>query len=257
MATDHSKLPVSVFIVAQDEEQHIARLMASLSVFAEIIVVDSGSADSTPQIAAEFGAKVIHQAWLGYAGQKQFALEQCSQDWVLNLDADEVVTDAMIAAIQQALTNDNCDAIRFDRNDLFIGKMPPAAMKKPNNVRFYRREKASFDINQKVHETAKCEGPILFVDAAFNHYGYDQISVLMDKLNVYSSLKAQQKFANGKSASLLKLMLIVPIEFLRKLLLQRLIFFGRRGFILAALNAYYAFLKEAKLLELHLRKQND
>ncbi|MGB2427763.1 MAG: glycosyltransferase family 2 protein, partial [Alteromonas sp.] len=77
------------------------------------------------------------------------------------------------------------------------------------------------------------------------------------KLNAYSSLKAQQKFANGKSASFLKLMLIVPIEFLRKLLLQRLIFFGRRGFILAALNAYYAFLKEAKLLELHLRKQND
>ncbi|MDM7859275.1 glycosyltransferase family 2 protein [Alteromonas sp. ASW11-36] len=257
MAPENPKLPVSVFIVAQDESQHLPRLMASLSAFAEIIVVDSGSSDDTPKIATDFGATVIHQPWLGYAGQKQFALEQCSQEWVLNLDADEVVTEPMLTAIKQAIAANDCDAVRFNRNDLFIGKMPPATIKKPNNVRFYRRSKAAFDVNQKVHETAKCDGTTLCVEAAFDHYGYDQISVLMDKLNTYSSLKAEQKYAKGKSASLFKLILIGPIEFVRKLFLQRMIFFGRRGLILAALNAHYAFLKEAKLLELHLRKHKD
>ena len=97
-------IPVSVFVIAQDEADNIERLLKSVKHFAEVIVVDSGSCDATPQIAERLGAKVFHQPWLGYAAQKQCAMEKCSQDWVLNLDADEVVTDAMRQCIAKMIS---------------------------------------------------------------------------------------------------------------------------------------------------------
>ena len=247
-------IPVSVFVIAQDEADNIERLLKSVKHFAEVIVVDSGSCDATPQIAERLGAKVFHQPWLGYAAQKQCAMEKCSQDWVLNLDADEVVTDAMRQCIAKMISRDDIDAVRFKRNDLFIGKMPSSGIKKPDNVRLYRRCKAAFDVKQKVHETAIVDGHTECVDACIDHYGYESIATLADKLNTYSTLKADEKHSRGKRASLLKLMVILPVEFLRKYFLQRLCMFGRRGLILAAMNAYYAFMKEAKLLEHELRE---
>lgn len=250
-----SLIPVSVFIIAQDEAHNIGRLLDSVKQFAEIVVVDSGSCDETPQIAEQYGAKVYLQPWLGYAAQKQCAMEKCSQDWVLNLDADEVVTDAMMACIRKMIVRHDIDAVRFKRNDLFIGKMPSGGIKKPDNVRLYRRCKAAFNVDQTVHETAVVEGHTECVDACIDHYGYDTIATLVDKLNTYSTLKADEKYEKGKRASIVKLVAIIPLEFLRKYLLQRLFMFGRRGLILAALNAHYAFMKEAKLLEHELRKE--
>ena len=81
-------IPCSVFIVAQDEANNIERVLRSVSDFAQVLVVDSGSTDNTVALAEAMGAEVIHQDWLGYAGQKQFALSLCQQDCVLNLDAD-------------------------------------------------------------------------------------------------------------------------------------------------------------------------
>ncbi|MCU7554819.1 glycosyltransferase family 2 protein [Alteromonas sp. ASW11-19] len=246
--TEQTKLPVSVFIVAQNEESNITRLMRSLTHFDEVVVVDSGSTDDTPAIARQHGAKVFHQTWLGFAAQKQWAMEQCKNDWVLNLDADEVVTAEMFKAIAEVIKDANVDAVRFNRNDLFLGKMPPKWMKKPNNVRLYRRAKAKFDTTQKVHESARVDGREIHVKASFDHYGYNDIATLVLKFNHYSSLKAKEKYQRGKRGSLIKLSLICAIEFWRKYLLQRHFTFGVRGFILSILNAHYAFLKEAKLL---------
>ena len=92
------KIPISVFIIAQDEEQHIARVLDSCQQFSEIILVDSGSSDNTKSIAESKGAKVLHHDWAGYAKQKQYAMSLCKNDWVLNLDADEELTPDLIEA---------------------------------------------------------------------------------------------------------------------------------------------------------------
>ncbi|WP_100657589.1 glycosyltransferase family 2 protein [Alteromonas flava] len=254
MSERSNKLPVSVFIVAQDEAQHMPRLLQSLEAFAEVIVVDSGSTDNTREIARQYGATVYDQEWLGYAGQKQFALEKCTQEWVLNLDSDEQVNAAMLNAIRDFIATTDKDALRFDRNDIFIGKMPPAAISKPNNVRLYRRTKARFNTEQQVHESAVIDGPIATTSASFDHYGYDDIHTLVIKHNQYSTLKAREKFSRNKRGSIFKLMLILPLEFIRQYVFKRLFTFGLRGLILATLNANYAFLKEAKLIEQQLRK---
>lgn len=247
-------IPVSVFIVAQDEAQNIERVLQSVKNFAEVIVVDSGSTDNTVSLATEAGATVIHQPWLGYAGQKQFALEHCTQDWVLNLDADEELTQDCIGVIQDTITQKEIAALRLSRNDIFMDELPGRWMKKPNNLRLYRRESAHFDTTEQVHETAIVKGREIRTDVAFTHYGYNRIDDLVTKNNLYSTLRAEDKFARNKKPSVIKLALILPITFIQKYLLQGRIFNGKRGLILATIDAFYAFMKEAKLWEKYLTK---
>ncbi|MBT0586752.1 glycosyltransferase family 2 protein [Alteromonas oceanisediminis] len=242
-------LPISVFIITKNEAHNLSRLLPALTRFREVIVVDSGSTDDTVNIAQRFGARVIHQQWLGFAAQKQIAFMQCSQPWALNLDADELPTKEMISEMAVLVNRPDVDAVRFKRRDFFIDALPPVKTRLPNNCRLYRTDKAQFNTQQKVHETAQVNGCEVKSDAAFYHYGYNEIEQLVAKLNCYSSLRAKEKWAGSKQPSLLKLVLILPLEFIRQYCVQRLFLFGRRGFILATLNAQYAFLKEAKLME--------
>ena len=245
------KLPISVFIVCQNEEKHIARLLESCTRFAEVVVVDSGSTDSTLAILKNYPVKLFQHAWQGYAKQKQFALEQCTHAWVLNLDADEELNDALVNEFVRVMEKDEFAGLRCLRDDFFMGEKMHPFTKKPNNLRFYKRSKVSFDSNTLVHETAVLDGKETTSKEAFTHYGYDDMHLLVEKHNQYTSLKALEKFNKGKKFSYLKLLLIYPLTFLKIYLLQRHIFSGMRGFIQANNVAYYSFMKEAKLYELH------
>lgn len=245
----NTKLPISVFIVAQNEEQHIAKTLASVQAMDEVILVDSGSTDNTLAIAQKYGATIVEHEWMGYAKQKQLALSLCKHDWVLNLDGDEAITPALVAAFAKIIAEDNVDSVRMWRDDIFMHQPLSQWSKKANNHRFYRRSHARFDSNTLVHESAHVVGKEVFLNLAFTHYGYGSITTITAKNNHYSSLKAQEKFTKGKHASLFKLVFIFPCAFLKEYVLQRKLFSGRRGFILAVMTAYYSFLKEAKLYE--------
>ena len=252
------KIPVSVFVITQNEEKNIKRLLESLVDFDEIIIVDSGSDDRTLEISEGFEVKTYYQSWLGYAKQKEFAMSLCTNDWVLNLDADEALNEATRRVIRKVITEDNYDSVRFKRNDLFINKVFSNFTKKPNNLRLYRKSKAYFNEKTIVHESATVDGKELYVKEAFEHYGYNSISILTNKCNLYSTLKSQEKFNKNKKSSFIKLGLVFPFTFLKHYLLQGFIFSGRRGFIKAVINSYYAFVKEAKLFELEVsRDSND
>lgn len=241
-----TKLPISVFVITQDEAHNLPRLLSSITAFDDIVVVDSGSRDNTMAIAEQAGARVFQQKWLGYAGQKQFAMEQCRHAWVLNLDADEECTEDMIDAMLSAMQDPSIAGLRFRRKDQFMNRFPPLIASPQRNLRFYRRDKAAFQVSKMVHESAQVEGKIVNVNAFFLHYGYNDIATLISKINQYSSLRATEKVNAGKRGALFKLLLIFPIEFLRQYLLKKLALFGYRGFVLAHINAFYALLKEAK-----------
>jgi glycosyltransferase involved in cell wall biosynthesis len=245
------KLPISVCVVTHNEEHNIRRLLNSCHQMYEVVVVDSGSVDRTVEIAEEMGATVSYNQWQGYATQKAYAMSLCTQDWVLNLDADEELTPGLIKAFEDHILSGNTSAVRCQRNDVFIGKPMNRWLKKPNNRRFYRKELASFDCSQQVHETADIYGREVSIPEHFNHYGYSTVELVTNKTNLYSSLRAQEKHQRGKKFSLLKLVLIFPLVFIKTWLLQRHILFGVRGFALSVTSAYYAFMKEAKLYELY------
>lgn len=249
-------LPISVFMVVKNEEQHIAKALASVSDMAEVIVVDSGSTDNTVAIAQSMGAKVFFHEWQGYAKQKQYAMSLCSQEWVLNLDGDEEITLAVKKRFAKIIAEDSADCVRMQRDDVFIGKILPSLVKKRNNHRLYKRSKSYFDDGRLAHESAHVDGKEVSIREAFIHYGYDSISAVTNKSNTYSALKAQEKFLKNKKDSVLKLVLIFPLIFIKEYIFQRKIFAGKRGFILSVMEAYYAFLKEAKLYEFHERNKS-
>src|SRR5579875_1468142 len=114
---------LSVAIITLNEEQNLPRTLASVQWAGEIIVVDSGSTDNTVRIAQGFGARVIERAWEGFAAQKNFAIAQCTGDWVLSLDADEELTPELQAQTRTLLpTNPPIDAFYLRRRNLFLGR---------------------------------------------------------------------------------------------------------------------------------------
>ena len=251
------KLPVSVFIITQNEEKYIEKTLKSVSLFDEVILVDSGSTDSTLNIAKRYGAKIYSHPWQGYAKQKQYAMSLCANEWVLNLDGDEAINQNLIDAFEVILEEDKADSVRFWRNDIFIDKPLSYWSKKSNNLRLYKKSKSFFDDSRLVHESATVDGTEIFINETFDHFGYGSIETLTTKNNNYSSLKASEKFSKGKKLSNIKLFTIFPLVFIKEYFFQRKIFSGKRGLILAVINAYYAFSKEAKLFENYQLKNND
>lgn len=251
------KIPVSVFIITQNEEQHIERVIKSCQQFDEIIVVDSGSTDNTKQIAESLGAKVVHNDWPGYAKQKQYAMSLCKHDWVLNLDADEELTPKVVKVITAFIQQDKYVALKFRRNDLFLGKFLPSFIRLPTNIRLFLKQHTQYYLDNLVHEGPGIQGKIKHTSVYFNHYGYADIETLNSKYEYYSTLKAQEKFNKGKTPSRLKISLISTLEFIRFFIIYRYCLAGLRGYILSKQAANYAFLKESKLYSYYQRQKHS
>lgn len=253
------KIPASVFLVTLNEGRHLAEVLAPLHVFAEVIVVDSGSTDDTVAIATAAGARVVHQDWLGFAKQKNFAMGLCQQPWVLNLDGDEVLTDDVIASIRQLVTQAEPAALRLYFEDLFWGRPMARLSGKRSIVRLFQQGQAQYPLDRKVHENVVLANGVRELKARglVKHYGYDSTELLMTKKNKYSSLKALEKFEKGKRASWLKLLLVFPLTFVKAYFFQKFCLSGKRGLVHAYIEAMYAFLKEAKLFELTERASSN
>jgi glycosyltransferase involved in cell wall biosynthesis len=245
-----NKLPISVFIITFNEEIHLERLLTSVKDFNEVVIVDSGSTDDTLAIAERHGVTVYHQEWLGFAKQKQYAMSLCTNEWVLSLDGDEALNTNIISRMSAIIKNNIADSVKFRRNDIFINKKSSPLSKLPKNRRFYKKSRSHFDSSVLVHETAIVDGTEVFANEMFDHYGYNNISILTEKNNQYSGLKALEKHQKNIKSSFAKLLYILPFILFKELIFQRQIFNGRRGFIKSIISAHYAFSKEAKLFEL-------
>lgn len=257
-----SHTPISVFIITLNEELHIETVLQSVQCFDEIVLVDSGSSDKTLEIAERYGAKIHHQDWLGFARQKDYAMRLCRNEWVFNLDADESITAEHAAEIQKRVdernvNKSNADAFRIYFEDVFWGASMSPSSAKRSIVRIYNKDKITFPTDRLVHENVRLvEGAkSASIPGRVIHYGYHSSEILMTKQNKYSSLKAQEKYNKGKRPSLLKLILIFPIMFIKAYFLRKMFLSGRRGLVHATIDAMYGFLKEAKLHELHYRAQ--
>mgnify|MGYP001055856680 FL=1 len=244
------RTPISAFIVTLNEAAHLREALQSLDGVDEIIVVDSGSTDGTVDIAHELGARVIHQDWLGFAGQKAFALAQCRNEWCLNIDGDEVLSPEMLDELQALIARNDCDVVRLRIEDFFMGAPMHPWSRKRHIVRCFKKSVVRYPSDRSVHENVQYSGRVATTASSLIHYGYDDLRTFMDKYSGYAQLKAADKFAQGKRGSLLKLLLIFPLSFTKVYLLRRLVLSGRRGLIQAYVEAMYAFLKEANLYQL-------
>ena len=249
-------LPVSAFIICNDEEKVIERCIRSVSFCAEIIVVDSGSSDSTISILERLQdeglpLRIFHERWRGFGAQKQFALDQCSQDWCLSIDSDERVSEALKKTIPRLIEDRGVDGWKFTRYDYLngYGYVPPPSHER-YHVRFFRRGRGEFNTTDLVHEGITIEGKVSKArPGGLLHFNPLPLDQQMLKENKYSSLKAEMIKKRGRSAQPWKMIFSPPVFFLRWYLRYGMWRCGWPGFIHCTKGAIYSFLTEAKRYE--------
>jgi glycosyltransferase involved in cell wall biosynthesis len=245
----------SVYIICQDEEKHIKRVLESVKDFDEIIIVDSGSIDKTLEIAASYSTKIFHKDWLGFAKQKEYARSLCTNEWVLNLDADEEASDDLKNEIRKTIEDNNINGLDIKISSKNLGKFNHTSTKFNRRIRFFKKD-SGFYPDKLVHESIEVKGKISKAKGFIYDYGTIDLETHLNKINSYSSLRAEEKFNKNKKPTLLKLILVFPLAFIKSFLIKRGFLNGTRGFISAMNNSFYAYLKEAKLYE-KVKNKND
>ncbi|WP_082767073.1 glycosyltransferase family 2 protein [Bosea sp. PAMC 26642] len=253
--------PLSIFIIARDEADRIGRTIAAVSSLSDdIVVVDSGSTDDTQAIAEGAGARVIFNPWPGYGQQKRFAEDQCRHDWLLNIDADEVVPPGLVAEIAAlfAQGEPGADAYKMRIAEIFPGEAAPHrfAYALPP-VRLYRRDKGRYSPSP-VHDRVElvpgaCIGRL---KGTVHHYSVRSLGEQIDKLNAYSDAQADDLDKRGLSLSVFRLVAEFPANFLKAYIGRRHALRGVYGFMTAMNYAFYRYLRVAKHWERRLSRGN-
>jgi glycosyltransferase involved in cell wall biosynthesis len=249
-------MTLSVIVIAKDEEASIARTLRSVAFADEIVVVDSGSADRTADIAREHGAKVtVTPDWPGFGPQKNRALALATGDWVLSLDADEWLTEQSSAEIRHAIANGKPEiaAYRLPRRSSFCGRFLSHSGWWPDYVvRLFRRERGRFS-DDIVHEHLVVEGPLATLTEPILHETFVDLEDLVDKMNHYSTASAVQLQREGRTAGLGEAIARALWAFFRTYVLRAGFLDGREGFMLAFATAEGTYYRYAKLMRLPRR----
>lgn len=245
-------MSLSVIIIVFNEEANLADCLVSVKgIASEIVVVDSGSTDGTLDIARQAGAKLIQNTdWPGFGPQKNIALDAASCDWVLSLDADERLTEALAQQIRTAMLEEKFDAYEMPRLSYFCGKPVRHCGWYPDHiVRLVRRGTARFS-DKLVHESLVPNGPAGRLSSPLLHYSYRSMEDVARKVRSYSDAGARQLFASGKRTSQAQALIHGGWAFLRTYLFKLGILDGATGCRIAAMNMRASYRKYARLLAL-------
>ncbi len=243
---------LSVAIITKNEEANLRRTLESVRWANEIVVVDSGSTDKTVDIASAFGAKVIHEEWRGFGRQKNYAIEQCTSEWVLSLDADEEVSEPLAQEITHLLEESPAaDAYFVPRRSLFLGRWIRHGGYYPDpKLRLFRKGAAWFE-ERTVHETMQCSGATRTLQGNLIHHAYPTLENYIEHMNRYSTLGAEQTVAKGKTSRTLpafvwNVLLNPAATFVYNYIFRLGFLDGREGLLLHLYHSAYVSWKYAK-----------
>ncbi|MGD9887936.1 MAG: glycosyltransferase family 2 protein [Halothiobacillaceae bacterium] len=242
---------LSVILITHNEAERLRATLEAVSFADEIIVVDSGSTDGTLEIAREFTDKVmVTEDWPGFGVQKNRALDMATGDWVLSIDADELVTPKLAQEIRQSLHAPKADVYAIPRLSSFLGRPLKHGGWWPDEVpRLFRRGAARFS-DDVVHERLLFSTPLAKLNAPLAHESIRSIEQMLGKMNHYTTAGAERLQHSGRRASLAAAIGRGLWAFVRVYLLKRGFLDGAEGFIMAvstAESAYYKHLKRVYL----------
>ncbi len=240
-------MKISATIITYNEERNIARALESLRCADEVVVVDSGSSDRTVEIAEKLGARVIDSPWPGYAKQKNLAAERAANDWILSIDADESLSEALEAEIWRLKKNGpDCDAYTMPRLARYLGRWIHHSGWYPDRkVRLYDRRKAEW-VGDYVHESVRVTGKVGHLDANLLHFTCESLSEHLKTMDRYTTLAAEQLLASKQSVTWGRLIFEPPWTFFRTYFLKLGFLDGVEGLAIANMAAVYNFVKYAK-----------
>jgi len=244
------KLPLTVAVIALNAASQIGECLASVAFADEILVVEWGSTDDTVAIAERQGARVLAHEWLGFGRQKQFAVQSAKHDWVLCLDVDERVTEALAGSIRAALAAPRFKAYRVPRRNRFLGVWLAHGEGYPDwTLRLFDRAHASWS-NDDVHEAVLTTVEVGRLEGDLLHDSAEDIATYMAKQNRYTSLHAEALFKQGVRASTWRLFVNPLVRFVKFYIVKLGFLDGGAGFAHIAIGCNNTFHKYLKLLEL-------
>jgi glycosyltransferase involved in cell wall biosynthesis len=245
--------PLSVVVITYNNADTLERCLAAVDWADEIVVLDSGSSDDTVAIARRHGARISVHPFDDYGPQKQRAIDAATHDWILNLDADEVLSPGTRGIIEQALTAPRSAGFRLPRRErMFWSVQHPRSWRNAHLRLFDRRRARMNDV--PVHAAVEADGPVQTLHRAdFVNDGDADIATRVDKINRYSSGMVAHKIARGQRFLGVRMVLYPPVFFLRQYVFKRYFLSGWAGFVSSVTGAFYVFLKYAKLYEARRR----
>lgn len=249
MRPDHLK--ISACVTAGNEEDKIAACLASLSWCDEIIVVDSFSEDKTFEISQHYTPHVYQHPWEGYIAQKNYIRSLARYPWILFVDADEVVSNALREEIETEFQRGPGDVAgyTFPRMVHYLGKWIRHGEWYPDTkLRLFLKDRGHSE-GQEPHDRVVVDGAVKTLRSPLYHFTYDNLADHIHTINRFSSISANEKFNRGDVFHWRDLLFRPPFRFFKSYILKSGFLDGRQGFIIAVLSAFGVFIKYAKLLE--------
>lgn len=246
------RLPISVVMIARNEEHNLPRSLRSVCDWVEeLIVVINDCEDGTALVAGEFGARVIEHPWISYVDQKNFAIKQANAPWVFSLDADEEVSQELrqqIAAAIDTIPEQVC-GIRFPRLNRFLGRWMKHGDWYPDMLtRMFRNGSGRFT-GTFIHEKLEVDGGLLTLSGDLLHYPYDSMRDQIDKISHFANYFAAERILKKRRWRLSETLLRPFWRFFRAYVIRRGFLDGFPGFYLAVETAFSTFARYGRLYE--------
>ncbi|MDR1104563.1 MAG: glycosyltransferase family 2 protein [Endomicrobium sp.] len=250
---------ISAYVLTKNEEKHIRECIESVKWADEIVIVDDFSTDSTVEISKSMGCKVIQNKFEYFGKQRNFALTQCSNEWVICLDADERITHELKEEIEQELKNTpSADAFISPRKSKFINRWILHSGWYPDyrHPVLFNKNKMKYK-DQLVHEDIEYNGKKVYFKGDILHYPYDSIKQFVKKSDFYTDLRSKEMFERGEKFKILNLFVNPSVMFFKMYIIKKGFLDGLTGLILALLySSFYTLMKYIKLWELENKCSN-
>lgn len=249
------KLPLSVVMIARNEEAHIGRSVASVSFADEVVVVDGNSRDRTVELARAAGAKVVERAWTNFSDQRNFSLSQVKHHWVLVLDADEAATDGLKSWLREffaeARDQGGPFGYKIKRAEYFLGRRIYGACWNPSfQDRFFRRDKAKYI--GEIHEYPLVEGGMVRApeSALIEHNPKVTAESFLDKMNRYTTIEAFDRYQAGQRTNIPHLAVVFFSTFFKNYFYYKGYQDGAHGFVICLLEGVSRTVRHIKLWQI-------
>ncbi len=254
-----SKVPISVCVIAQDEEDRIGACLESAAFAAELLVLDGGSRDRTREVAASLGARVEERPFDGFASQRAAAIRLARHDWVLALDADERVSPELAREVQElfAAGAPSRPGYSVPRRAWYLGRWIRGGGWYPDRkLRLFDRRRARC-AGREPHDKVLLDGPAGRLRGDLLHYPYRDLADHVARMDRYTSAAARAMHAEGRRWPLLRMLVSPPLRFWKSWLLRGGFRDGAAGLVLAVLAGVYEAVRYAKLWELRRRPRAE
>mgnify|MGYP002820912471 CR=1 FL=1 len=241
--------PLSVVVTTLNNADTLGACLGAVGWAEERVVLDSFSSDETLDIARAHGARILQHEFQGYSRQKQMAIDAATHDWVLLLDADEVISPAAAGEIQALLeAGPSADAYTLPRIEQLFWRWSHPSVRMNHFLRLFDRRCTAMNA-VPIHAAPESTGVVAPLTQGFFHYGEPDIHTKVEKLNYYSSGLVETYAARERRPSPWLLLVYPPFFFVKSYILKRNFLSGWPGFIGSVCMAFYAFLKIAKGFE--------